>query len=163
MEKNNLQEPKCSYVNVTRKMKNNSIILSPFWSSFAAVPPFSFTTMVRKLQQKDVKKRVKKSTKRMPFQPSPRTIQPRSMKDRQQMWCLAGLRHLRAPIVVWFEMVISFDMYMLIMRSRGSFPTSIWNFQYGSFNMAISVGYQTLQSLNRICESYGVSRFWRPW
>ena len=70
--------------------------------------------MVKKLQKKDVNKRVEKCTKRMPFQPSPRTIQPRSMKDRQQMWCLAGLRYLKAPIVVWCEIVISFDMYAYV-------------------------------------------------
>ena len=53
----------------------------------------------KSLKKDAVKRKVKAMDKKMPFQVSPRTIQPRSMRDRQQMWCLAGLKHIRAPVV----------------------------------------------------------------
>ena len=47
-----------------------------------------------------IKKKMERVHKRMPFVPeeSPTIRQPRSMKDRQQLWLLAGLKHLKAPI-----------------------------------------------------------------
>ena len=47
-----------------------------------------------------IKKKMERVHKRMPFVPeeSPTIRQPRSMKDRQQLWLLAGLKDLKAPI-----------------------------------------------------------------
>ena len=50
--------------------------------------------------KKETDRRVNQMDSRQPFQPSPRVMQPRSQKDRQQMWVLSGLRHLKAPVVV---------------------------------------------------------------
>ena len=56
--------------------------------------------MGKGILKREVKRRVKRADGQQPFQPSPYLKQPRSMKDRQQMWVLSGLRHLKAPIVV---------------------------------------------------------------
>jgi len=53
-----------------------------------------------KMLKNEVDRRVKKIDKALPFQPSPRVLQPRSMKDRQQLWVLSGLKHLGAPLVL---------------------------------------------------------------
>lgn len=50
--------------------------------------------------KREADRRIKQMDRRQPFQPTPRVIQPRSLKDRQQMWVLSGLRHLKAPVVV---------------------------------------------------------------
>ena len=57
--------------------------------------------MVKKLNKKDVEKKLARVHKDMPFHESPTIRQPRSMRDRQQLWVLAGLKHLRAPVVLW--------------------------------------------------------------
>lgn len=54
---------------------------------------------VKKILKRDVNRRIAAEDKKMPFQPSPTIAQPRSMKDRQQMWILSGLTHIRAPLV----------------------------------------------------------------
>lgn len=69
-----------------------------------------FTIMPAKVLKKELKKRIDKTQKSMPFQPSLTIRQPRSMKDRQQAWVLAGLRHIRAPIVFWFLDIHLFPM-----------------------------------------------------
>lgn len=71
------------------------------FGSVARLFAIPFPKMVKKLSKKDIKKKVARCDKRMPFQPSPRVMQPRSMKDKQQMWCLAGLKHLGAPLALW--------------------------------------------------------------
>ena len=52
--------------------------------------------------KKEVQRRVKGLDSKMPFQESPTLKQPRSMKDRQQAWVLAGLKHIRAPLAPCF-------------------------------------------------------------
>ena len=68
--------------------------------------------MVRKLMKRDIQKRLDKVQKNMPFHDEvPMLKQPRSMKDRQQMWVLAGLKHLRAPVVFWIAVVVGLFLF----------------------------------------------------
>lgn len=59
--------------------------------------------MGKKVLKKDIKTKVARVQWELPFQPSPRTFQPRSMKDRQHAWVLAGLKYLKAPMVIWLD------------------------------------------------------------
>ena len=67
-----------------------------------------------KMLKKEVDHRVKKIDKALPFQPSPRVLQPRSMKDRQQLWVLSGLKHLGAPVVLWVGTCLKFFFSCLV-------------------------------------------------
>ena len=59
--------------------------------------------MGKKVLKKDIKTKVARVQRELPFQPSPRTFQPRSMKDRQHACVLAGLKYLKAPMVIWLD------------------------------------------------------------
>lgn len=80
-------------------------------------PPWLFwETMAKRAQVAEAKRRVKKVLEKTPFKPSPTIKQPRSMKDRQQMWVLSGLKHLRAPVVFWISNQYTFvsDLYVKV-------------------------------------------------
>lgn len=66
-------------------------------------------TMAKRVLVAEAKRRVKKVLEKTPFKPSPTIKQPRSMKDRQQLWVLSGLKHLRAPVVFWIS-----NQYMFV-------------------------------------------------
>ena len=56
------------------------------------------------VNKKEVKKRLKRVEKEMPFKSAmPSQPRCRSMRDRNLLWCLTGLRHLRAPLVSRLE------------------------------------------------------------
>jgi len=71
-------------------------------------------TMAKRVLVAEAKRRVKKVLERTPFKPSPTIKQPRSMKDRQQLWVLSGLKHLRAPVVFWISYQYMFVSNLLL-------------------------------------------------
>lgn len=68
--------------------------------------PQAMPLRVKKILKDDLRQRLERCQKQMPFTPSPRVLEPRSMKDRQQAWVLAGLKHIGAPCVPGCNSVI---------------------------------------------------------
>ena len=52
----------------------------------------------RSLDAKTVKTKLQKVKDGLPFDKVPTSPRPKTMKQQQQQWLLAGLRHLRAPL-----------------------------------------------------------------
>lgn len=71
--------------------------------SFPANPVVVVMVKSLKIDRKELARHTKKTKKDMPFTeestPVPKSL--RCMRDRQRSWVMAGLQHIKAPVVFW--------------------------------------------------------------
>lgn len=102
-------------MNVCRRFSSQALQQLNKWRSMPGVK------RVRKDVTKKAGYRVRVADGKLHGEPTPTMKQPQSMKDRQQAWVLAGLKHLRAPVVICWELISGTFSLM-----RGHFKTKLF-------------------------------------